>query len=74
MTELRSITLENRDPLVEPCFERRVGIDVEDFQIETEFALKSLQRFLHIGAKVAPPARIQRENCRSARPTCHPGP
>ena len=74
MTKLLSITLENRNTLVEPRLKRRVGIDVEDFQIETEFALKSQQRFRHVVAKVAPLARIQRENCRSARPICHPAP
>lgn len=74
MTKLLSITLENRNTLVEPRLKRRVGIDVEDFQIETKFALKSQQRFRHVVAQVAPLARIQRENCRSARPICHPAP
>lgn len=64
MTKLFSIALENWNPLVEPGLQNRVGIDVENFQIETDLALQSRQPLLHVVAKVAPFARIQGEHHR----------
>lgn len=69
-----SVALENRDPLIESRFESRIGIDVENLQIETQFDLKPVQRFFHVAAKVAPLTGIQGKTWRPARATFHSAP
>ncbi len=71
MAKLLPVALENRNPLIESRLQLRIGIDVENLQIETQFDLKPEQTFFHFAAKVAPLTRIQGEAWRPARATFH---
>ena len=62
MAKLFSFVEQHRHQLVIPCFKVVIGIDVEDFDRETEFCSQGRERRLHIVTKMTIVSRHQRQS------------